>query len=242
MKLIWTYSPKLNRSKNISDDDMLKLFYHSIECGKKFHPTCVYTDTPEKFIGKVDEILQLPKDFEIYFLDDIKFYVIENELDNYTLIDGDLFIDSPIENVSPNIGVELYVPHKRGIYYEKYNKVLESEGVEDVIPYWKSSLGYFNLGLIQINNFKSSEFISDYKKLKEFYKNKIEGIYFNRMDECVEISLCTYFFTLFNLHNKNIYRQIRKDSYIHLSGPTDTSKIDFIKTKLTKKSEIKKLI
>ena len=67
MKLIWTYSPKLNRSKNISDDDMLKLFYHSIECGSKFHSTCVYTDTPDKFIGKVDEIITLSPDFEIYF-------------------------------------------------------------------------------------------------------------------------------------------------------------------------------
>ena len=93
-----------------------------------------------------------------------------------------------------------------------------------------------------MNNFQHDEFMKDYNKLKQFYKSQIEGIYFNRMDECVEISLCTYFFTLFNLHNKNIYRQIIKDSYIHLSGPTDTSKIDFIKTKLTKKSEIKKLI
>ena len=225
MKLIWTYSPKLNRSKKISDDDMLKLFYHSIECGKKFHPTCVYTDTPEKFVGKVDEIVELPKKFEIYFLDDIKFYVIENELDDYTLIDGDLFIDSPIENVSPNIGTEGYVPHRSNIFYEKYNTVLEKEGVKDIIPYWQSSLGYYNLGLIQINNFQYDEFIKDYNKLKEFYKNKIEGIYFNRMDECVEISLCTYFFTLFNIHKRNKHKKLSKPSYIHLCGPSYDSKL-----------------
>ena len=198
MKLIWTYSPKLNRSNKISHDDMLKLFYHSIECGSKFHSTCVYTDTPEKFIGKVDEIIELPSDFEIYFLDDIKFYVMENESSDYTLIDGDLFIDSPIKNISPNIGTEVYISHRAGIHYEKYNRVLESEGVIDIIPYWKSSLGYYNLGLIQINKFQHKEFIIDYKKLKQFYKDKIEGIYFNRKNECVEISLCTYFFTLFN--------------------------------------------
>lgn len=231
MKLIWTYSPKLNRSKKISDDDMLKLFYHSIECGKKFHNTCVYTDTPEKFVGKVDEIVELPKDFEIYFLDDIKFYVIENELDTFTLIDGDLFIDSPIENVSPNVGIEVYVPHKKNIFYEKYNKVLEQEGVKDIIPYWQSSLGYFNLGLVQVNNFQHDEFIKDYNKLKEFYKNKIEGIYFNRIDECVEISLCTYFFTLFNIHKRNQYKKISKNSYIHLAGPDETSKLNFINKK-----------
>ena len=229
MKLIWTYSPKLNRSKKISDDDMLKLFYHSIECGKKFHPTCVYTDTPEKFVGKVDEIVELPKDFEIYFLDDIKFYVIENELDDYTLIDGDLFIDSPIEKVSPNLGIEGYVPHRAGIHYKKYNDILEKEGVEKIIPYWQSSLGYFNLGLIQVNDFKHQEFISDYNKLKKFYKNKIEGIYFNRKDECVEMSLCTYFFTLFNIHHRNKQIKLSKESYVHLCGPSETSKINFIK-------------
>jgi|TARA_B110000459_G_scaffold171941_1_gene193032 hypothetical protein len=229
MKLIWTYSPKLNRSNKISHDDMLKLFYHSIECGSKFHSTCVYTDTPEKFIGKVDEIIELPSDFEIYFLDDIKFYVMENESSDYTLIDGDLFIDSPIKNVSPNIGTEVYISHRAGIHYEKYNRVLESEGVIDIIPYWKSSLGYYNLGLIQINKFQHKEFIIDYKKLKQFYKDKIEGIYFNRKNECVEISLCTYFFTLFNMYKMNKHTQLSKSSYIHLCGPGEDSKLKFIK-------------
>ena len=229
MKLIWTYSPKLNRSNKISHDDMLKLFYHSIECGSKFHSTCVYTDTPEKFIGKVDEIIELPSDFEIYFLDDIKFYVMENESSDYTLIDGDLFIDSPIKNVSPNIGTEVYISHRAGIHYEKYNRALESEGVIDIIPYWKSSLGYYNLGLIQINKFQHKEFIIDYKKLKQFYKDKIEGIYFNRKNECVEISLCTYFFTLFNMYKMNNHTQLSKSSYIHLCGPGEDSKLKFIK-------------
>ena len=228
MKLIWTYSPKLNRSNKISHDDMLKLFYHSIECGSKFHSTCVYTDTPEKFIGEVDEIIELPSDFEIYFLDDIKFYVMENESSDYTLIDGDLFIDSPIKNVSPNIGTEVYISHRAGIHYEKYNRALESEGVIDIIPYWKSSLGYYNLGLIQINKFQHNEFIIDYKKLKQFYKDKIEGIYFNRKNECVEISLCTYFFTLFNMYKMNKHTQLSKSSYIHLCGPTEDSKLKFI--------------
>lgn len=229
MKLIWTYSPKLNRSKNISDDDMLKLFYHSIECGSKFHSTCVYTDTPDKFIGKVDEIITLSPDFEIYFLDDIKFHVIKNETSEYTIIDGDLFIDSPIPSVFPNIGTEGYVPHRPGIHYQKYNDILEKENVKEIIPYWNSSLGYFNLGIIQINNFQHHEFIRDYEKLKEFYKSKIEGTYFNRKDECVEISLCTYFFTLFNTYHGNKQIKLSKNSYIHLCGPTEIHKLNFIK-------------
>ena len=209
---------------------MLKLFYHSIECGKKFHKTCVYTDTPDKFVGRVDEIIKLPSDFEIYFLDDIKFYVLEKELPGYTLIDGDLFIDSPIENVSPNVGIELYIPHKKGIHYEKYNSILVQEEVQKVIPYWKDSLGYYNLGLIQVSKFQHQQFVTEYSKLKHFYKEKIEGRYFKRKDECVEISLCTYFFTLFNKHMHNIVAQISKPTYTHLCGPGEESKLNFIRS------------
>tara|TARA_B110000879_G_C11072044_1_gene471102 strand:+ start:15 stop:719 length:705 start_codon:yes stop_codon:yes gene_type:complete len=231
MKLIWTYSPRLNRSKKISDNDMLKLFYHSIECGKKFHPTCVYTDTPEKFTGKVDQIIEIPDSFEIYFLDDIKFYVIENEKDRFTLIDGDLFINSPIEDVFPHLGVEVFVPHYKGIHYEKYNKVLEKNNVKEIIPYWEPSLGYFNLGLIQPNSILSQEFITDYRKLKQFYIDRIEGKYFNRKEECVEISLCTYFLTLYSMYIGNKYQILSKKGYIHLAGPSDNHKLNFIGNK-----------
>jgi hypothetical protein len=41
MKLIWTYSSKLNRSKQIKDDDILLLYKTSIELGKQNHFTRV---------------------------------------------------------------------------------------------------------------------------------------------------------------------------------------------------------
>jgi hypothetical protein len=229
MKLIWTYSPKLNRTKNISEEDMLKLYYNSIECGKSYHKTCVYTDTPEKFIGKVDEIITLPESFEIYFLDDIKFFVLQNEPPNYTLIDGDYFIDKPIEEVKEDIGIENYIPHSLAyLHYGKTNNILEKNNVKDVISYWESSRGYFNLGLLQIQNFKSTEFIEEYSKLKTFYQVNIEGIHLDRLKVTVEISLCQYFFTLFCFSRDITHKIIYHPSHIHLHGPGTIDKENFL--------------
>lgn len=232
MKLIWTYSSKLNRSSQIKDEDMLSLYKTSIEYGNKYHFTRVYTDESSKefFKGLVDDVVVLPNEFDYYFLDDIKFYVMVNEKQPFTLIDGDLFLYQALEPIDTQIGVELFSKHYKGIFYEKYNKVLESNGVKELIPYWKSKVGYYNLGLITINDFGFlSDFYSEYNKLKEFYKQNIEGVYFDRTKECVEMSLCTYFFTMYCM-DKGIsvtsYKELIKME--HLSGPNERYKLEQI--------------
>jgi hypothetical protein len=232
MNLIWTYSSKLNRSKQIKDEDILSLYKTSIELGKQNHFTRAYIDKSSKdfFEGLVDEVVVLPDDFEYYFLDDIKFYVMVNETEPFTLIDGDLFLYQPLEPIETDIGVELFSEHRRNTHYEKYNKVLESNGVDKVIPYWKSKLGYYNLGLVTINNNKFvNDFYTEYNKLKQFYKENIEGVYFNRVDECVEMSLCTYFFTMYCMVNNITTTSYNESTNMkHLSGPTEKYKLEHI--------------
>jgi hypothetical protein len=232
MKLIWTYSSKLNRSKQIKDEDILSLYKTSIELGKQYHFTRAYTDKSSKdfFEGLVDEVVVLPDDFEYYFLDDIKFFVMINETEPFTLIDGDLFLYQALPTIKTDIGVELFSKHHRGIFYDKYNKVLESNGVEKIIPYWKSKLGYYNLGLITINNNEFvKDFYYDYSKLKQFYKETIEGVYFNRESECVEMSLCTYFFTMYCIVNNITYTSYYESTNMkHLSGPNEKYKLEHI--------------
>jgi hypothetical protein len=232
MNLIWTYSSKLNRSKQIKDEDILSLYKTSIELGKQNHFTRAYTDKSSKdfFEALVDEVVVLPGDFEYYFLDDIKFYVMVNETEPFTLIDGDLFLYQALPPIETDIGVELFYKHHRGIFYDKYNKVLESNSVEKIIPYWQSKLGYYNLGLITINDNRFvKDFYSEYNKLKQFYKENIEGVYFNRVDECVEMSLCTYFFTMYCMINDitstSYYKLV---SLEHLCGPNEKYKLEHI--------------
>jgi hypothetical protein len=232
MKLIWTYSSKLNRSKQIKDEDILSLYKTSIELGKQNHFTRAYTDKSSKYFfeGLVDEVVVLPDDFEYYFLDDIKFYTMVNETEPFTLIDGDLFLYQALEPIETDIGVELFSKHHRNTFYQKYNKVLESNGVETIIPYWKSKLGYYNLGLITINNNKFvKDFYFEYNKLKQFYKESIEGIYFKRETECVEMSLCTYFFTMYCVVNNITFTSYKELIHMeHLSGPTERYKLEHI--------------
>ena len=188
MKLIWTYSSKLNRSSQIKDEDMLSLYKTSIEYGSKYHFTRVYTDKNSKnfFEGLVDDVVVLPDEFEYYFLDDIKFYVMMTETNPFTLIDGDLFL------------------------YQ-------------VLPSFESDIVVVN------NNRFIKDFYSEYNKLKQFYKENIEGVYFNRVDECVEMSLCTYFFSMYCMVNKISFTSYHKFiSKTHLSGPYEKYKLEHI--------------
>jgi hypothetical protein len=232
MKLIWTYSSKLNRSKQIKDEDILSLYKTSIELGKQNHFTRAYIDKSSKdfFEGLVDEIVILPDDFEYYFLDDIKFYVMVNETEPFTLIDGDLFLYQALPPIKTDIGVEVVSKHRKDIFYEKYNKILESNNVKSIMPYWESKLGYYNLGLITINNNRFvNDFYIEYNKLKQFYKENIEGVYFNRVDECVEMSLCTYFFTMYCIVNNITYTSYYETTNMeHLSGPNERYKLEHI--------------
>jgi len=232
MKLIWTYSSKLNRSNKIDNHQMLSLFKHSIECGKQFHSTCVYTDVESKsfFEDIVDEVKVLPDDFDYYFMDDIKFYVIVNETKPFTLIDGDLFLKEALPILTTKVGMEIYVNYIENNDYLHYNKILEKNNVYDIIPYWKPLNGYYNLGLISIlESDLFDEFYTDYNKLKEFYKTKIENIHLNRFDSRVEISLCTYFFTLYcDYKNIEIDTYDTKLKYEHLAGPYENHKLLYI--------------
>ena len=218
MKLIWTYSPKLNRFPSFSHLEMLQLYFHSIKLGKKHHRTCVYTDTPEIFWGTwmIDEVITIPKTFEMYFLDDIKFYVMERETGNYTLIDGDYFLDRPIHQCTTDIGTEhIYTDEPVS---EGFIQLLENLGVKDIIPYWETGHGFYNLGLIQINNFQMKEFMNDYQKLKEWYRKEVDGKYLDRMKDCVEVATCQYLFTSFNKHKGNTYSELKHESDVHLYG------------------------
>ena len=78
MKLIWTYSSKLNRSSQIKNEDMLSLYKTSIEYGSKYHFTRVYTDESSKdfFEGLVDNVVVLPNEFDYYFFNSNRFDAI----------------------------------------------------------------------------------------------------------------------------------------------------------------------
>lgn len=225
MDLIWTYSSKLKRSSvkySITKDCRLRLYKDSIKKASRFYTTYLYTDKEgaAELKGLADTTIILPEKFDYYFLDDIKFYVIQVHSRPFTLIDGDLLLDSKLQFEVEKVGIEKFLP-LTGSYYEKYNRVLEKEGVVNVIPFWESYQDSFNIGLIYIpNDFPKQEFIYWYNKMKSFYKEKIEPKYkFLSNSICIEMSTCTYLLSLFVKYKNISYFYFNERSkFTHYSG------------------------
>jgi hypothetical protein len=240
MKLIWTYSEKLKKgpfNSSLPDETILEMYEHSIECGKKYYDTCVYTTKTSFnfFKDKVDEVKLLPEDFDYVFLGDLKYHVMEIETEPFILIDGDLFLeDKLIMSDECNFAVEwnLESTTKTLLFF---NETFIKEGITDIIPYWKNGLNSYNLGLVYIgtNEYKD-ELCNDFKKIKKFYKEKIEPKYeFDKLNRQPSISGVQYFFSVF-CHYKNINVETlgETNKFIHLASYR----------KLTFKPNVKKII
>lgn len=218
MDLIWTYSPKLKRQPikyKVNRECIEYLYKDSIKKASGDYKTWLYTDKEGAGIlgNLVDRVVIIPENFELYFLDDIKFYVLEKHPNSFCLIDGDLILDSPLNISSDILGVEKHLNFENS-YYKPYNEILDSEGIGNVVEFWDKSQDTFNIGLVHIpQNFPREEFLLTYNKVKSFYKLNIEPKYkFLENNICIEMSVCTYLLSLF-VHHKNI-------SYLYLDSTT----------------------
>jgi len=237
MKLIWTYSSSLRKnyiSDKVTEKLIIELYHKSIESAKRFHSTKVYTTEKDRhyFEGIVDELVLLPTDLDLYFMDDIKFYVLLNETNPYTLIDGDLILNEKLYLNNFTLGFEKIVPYENS-YYSKYNKILESAGIEEIVPFWKPNQYCFNIGLITVNsNIDFIDFYKIYSKLKLWYKSEIEPKFsFMKAGVCIEMSICTYLLSQFVFSkgfNYDIYEKYI--SFNHYSGTNQ--KLNFSKKEL----------
>jgi hypothetical protein len=228
MKLIWTYSEHLKKGPNnskLNDKFILDMYGHSIECGKKFYDkTCVYTTelNYDFFKDKVDEVKLIPNDFDYVFLGDLKYHVIETEKSPFMLIDGDLFLEEKL-NIPSNceIAVEMHINLTLKNTELKFNECFVNEGIKEIIPYWIDCDISYNLGLIYINTEKYVlDLCNDFKKVKTFYKEKIEPKYhFDKQNKQPSVSGVQYFFTMF-LNKENVKPYLIKSGnvFTHLSG------------------------
>lgn len=222
MKLIWTYSEKLQKgkvNKSLQKKQIHQLYHKSIECGSKFYKTCIYTTVYgyEIFKGLVDEIVIVPETFNYTFLADLKFHVIEKEQSPFILIDGDLFIQSELKiDTNCDFAVEYEILPSQPRQYLIYNKYFIDNGIKNIIPYWKDYNPSYNLGLIYVNNKEYSKLlVKDYYKVKEFYNNIILPNY--DLDQ-PSVTGAQYFFNLFcTHHNLNVDFFKNHNAYTHLA-------------------------
>ena len=96
MKLIWGLQQKKN--DGIHSPFVYDMFYVSIQMAKDLgYETILYgtTNVIEKLGKYVDEFI-ITDNVDYILYDDLKVYIWENRTDDYLILDGDVFLHSPL--------------------------------------------------------------------------------------------------------------------------------------------------
>lgn len=208
--LIYTYKPELHHiPPTITPQQNIDIYRKCIEHNKQFHKIKIYTtqDSIEFFKDIVDEIVVVGDNIDTFFQDDLKFYVLSKEKQNYTLIDGDIILNSKLI-FAHNNGIEfekLVKDNPNDGYFLKMRQFLIDFNIDKEFSYWKNFDFTYNLGIIRVNNNKFVKgFLREYSKLKHLYKKNIHHINPNiKKDHVIEMGTCTYFLSMY-LHVNNI--------------------------------------
>jgi len=214
MKLIWTYSSNLQRSNKITKEQILLLYKESIKKGGSYYATSLYTTQKDKgyFEGLVDEIKIIPEGLD-YFLDDIKVYVLTQEINNYCLIDGDLMLNAPLIFSDNTIDIETYIKPSLDQWHLRY---------KEFIRITNSTAGFYNLGLIAVHdNYWVDGFVDYVEEVKSIYKKKLNT------PLGIEVQ---YLLTKYLKENNILVGLLNDSSYIHLSGPSTKPKLDYLRS------------
>ena len=178
MKLIWGLQ---QRNKNqLHSQFVYDMFYISIQMAKDLgYQTVLYgtTDAIKELGECVDEIYNTDK-LEYKFFDDLKVHIWETRTDDYLILDGDVFLHSPLvfKNTNSFVWVDSIVKKQKSGYAKDCLDILNSFKLEDTIPEWNPETKIsFSTGLVRWkgNNGLLKYYIDSYKKLRNwFLKNE----------------------------------------------------------------------
>lgn len=174
MKLIWALQQKY--VNKLHPPFVYDMFYVSIQMAKDLgYETVLYgtSDAIDKLGEYVDETFTT-NHIEYQLFDDIKFYIWENRTDDYLLIDGDVFLHSPLVFKNPNsfVWVDMIVKKQQSGFSKECLELLNSFNISNQIPEWNSKTGIsFSTGLIRMkgNNGLLKYYVESYKKLKKWF-------------------------------------------------------------------------
>lgn len=229
--LIYTYEKGLHHLLNvINENDIITIYRECIVQNKKFHKSKIYTtqESAHLFEDILDDIVIIDSNYKTYFQDDLKFYVLQNEESPFTLIDGDIILDSKLVFGNEDVVYEKIIEDNHFIKMRQY---LLDYKVEHHFNYWKNYDYTYNLGIVHINNTKFiNEFINQYGRLKNWY---IENVEIKKptlkYDTVIEMATCTFFLSMFlETHNYSIGVLDDRNFFTHYSGVH--SKIKLLRT------------
>jgi hypothetical protein len=160
------------------------MFYVSIQMANELgYETVLYgtSDAIERLGIYVTEVHNT-NGLDYIFFDDLKIYILETRNDDYLIMDGDIFLHSPL--IFKNTNSFLYVDNIVKTHHSGYMKdaltTFNSFDIQSIIPEWNPLTKIsFSTGLLKIkgNNGLLNYYIQSYKKLRSwFLKNENELI------------------------------------------------------------------
>jgi len=174
MKLIWSLvnnTPNIPHNKYVYD-----MFYVSIQMANELgYETVLYgtSDAIERLGMYVNELHPIDG-FNYIFFDDLKIHILETRDDDYIIIDGDVFLHSPL--IFKNTNSFVYVDNVVKEHYSGYMKdaltTFNSFNIQLLIPEWNPLTKIsFSTALLKIkpNNELLNYYIQSYKKLRSWF-------------------------------------------------------------------------
>ena len=174
MKLIWGLQQK--EKNQLHSQFVYDMFYVSIQMAKDLgYKTVLYgtSDAIERLGEYVDETFTT-NHVDYKFFDDLKFYIWENRTDDYTILDGDVFLHSPLTFKNPNsfVWIDSVVKKQQSGYAKDCLDIINSFNITKQIPEWNTETGVsFSTGLVRMkgNNGLLKYYVESYKKLKKWF-------------------------------------------------------------------------
>ena len=174
MKLVWGLH--LKDKNQLHSPYVYDMFYISIQMGKDLgYETVLYgtKDAIERLGEYVDETHNTDE-LEYKFFDDLKIYILENRVDDYLILDGDVFLHSPLVFKNPNsfVWIDSIVKSKMSDYTKDCLDLINNFNITEMIPEWNVNERLaFSTGLLKVkgNNGLIKYYVESYKKFKNWF-------------------------------------------------------------------------
>lgn len=220
------------------------MFYVSIQMANELgYETVLYgtSDAIERLGEYVTEIHNT-NDLDYIFFDDLKIYILETRNDEYLIMDGDVFLHSPLvfKNTNSFLYVDTIVKAHHSGYMKDALTTFNTFNIQSIIPEWNTFTKIsFSTALLKIkgNNGLLKYYIESYKKLRSwFLKNEKELTKNNSDLECRKSLsshlICEHLLQRMVEYYGLDYQQLdNENSYYHWQGAekfNNTNKINCI--------------
>jgi hypothetical protein len=187
---------------------LINYYIHSINSAKKLgYYTIIYTNEVTIFKNIVDEIIELNSYEDSILWDCFKIKVLEERVDDFCLIDGDVILHSKLPDFNTDVVFDTY---EVGNWQKEYKQIvnqLDNIGIKSIIEEWDAcKKPVINCGLLYIKNKEHKNLYVDKWKLFNKFIND-SWITYNIDTDYATMVGAQYLLTLIvNTHNLSVLK------------------------------------